>query len=344
MGKNRHQHFVPKIYQQGFSESIDRGWFIYRLDKNNKTLKPEKISIKDSLVKKKIYSLENVELNIELIIEEALSQLESDMAAVIKKISNCEELTPEDLSIFIDFIMIQRKRSLISLQNLKEQILKVNELFNKLYLIQLSESIDKAKLENKEYIIFGGKNISVKDYPNIEMGKNEIEKYQIETDKNSILENAFTDIDKFHGVLSQRKWFFIINTNKDNIFITSDFPVYCRPPEDNHIHNINSSWGLEETIFFPVTQNIIAICEKLEENTEQNTFSYSYKKEDIDEKFVDDCNKWTAIASDKYIISSKSEILTKSLNFSDLELFYSNLSKIDATNFGSEFINITSRF
>ena len=28
MGKKKHHHFVPKIYQQGFSETIDRGSFI----------------------------------------------------------------------------------------------------------------------------------------------------------------------------------------------------------------------------------------------------------------------------------------------------------------------------
>ena len=43
MGKNTHQHFVPKFYQKGFSENN----LIYSLDKNTKPYKPEKISIRD---------------------------------------------------------------------------------------------------------------------------------------------------------------------------------------------------------------------------------------------------------------------------------------------------------
>ena len=297
MGKNTHQHFVPKFYQKGFSENN----LIYSLDKNTKPYKPEKISIRDSLVKKNIYSLENVESNIEQILEEALSEIEGDMSVIIKKISSCEELSLEDMTKFIYFIAVQRVRSPVYLEEVKEQLLEVNK-------IVASLGID-----------------------------------EIETTKNYILENSFSNIDKIYQVLLQRKWLFLINTNKDSVFITSDFPVYCLPPRDHHLNNINNGWSLEETIHFPITQNIIAICKKVEGKTKKSICSYIYKKNDIEQNFVDTCNKLTAIASDGYIISSKSEVLINSLNFSDLDLKYSNLSKKDTVKMGNGIV-IISRF
>ena len=298
MGKNKHQHFVPKLYQKGFSENN----FIYSLDKTNKPYKPNQISIRDSLVKKNMYSLEKVGLSVELIIEETLSKIEGNMSFIIKKISNCEELTHEDLLKFIHFIAIQRLRSPTCLENLKEQCLKVNE-------VVLKVGIDK-----------------------------------LETTKNDILELAFQNINELGKVLWQKKWTFSINTNQNKLFITSDFPVYCVPPQNQ---NINAGWGIgspDVKIFFPITQNIIAFGQELKGNIKDSVPHYSYIEEEIDERFVDGCNRWTAIASDKYIISSKSEILIESLNFSDLDLLYSNLSKRDTMNINDEIIKFTSRF
>lgn len=220
MNKPKRHHYLPETYLKGFSAD-GRGLWVYHIDRGK--LVPQTIS--DTCVQSYYNAFANEDGTKNIQVEENLSQIESEVATVIKRIDDTRPITGEQKELLAFFVSLQRLR----VPEFEGDVNRIAEhtMTRLIKLSLLNEERAQAALDQfteatgtphgltaKEMVAFGTSNDLC-----------------IKANRNLSLEMMVTMAPEFAAYFVQMEWAFL-RAPKGSMFITTDSPFMLIEPAE----------------------------------------------------------------------------------------------------------------
>lgn len=290
--KKRH-HYLPRFYLNNFSPNKKPG-FIWTYSRDWKI--PKFISTKDVAVEKNFYTFTDKDGNKNVLVEENLASMESDVAPIIKKIIQRKlDFTRKEKDELMSFIalLVTRIKYFRDLINSNKEVY-YKEMYD---IISGNKSLWKKRL----------KGYNEKMDKNIEMSYEEavkeltgFENKELEIRREDHLNLAFKIAYPMANRFSRMQWSYLY-ANGSKKFISSDNPVAASLPGQPK----GTSFGLGTpgvNIFLPISSNVCLLGREI-----GNGIDY-----DIRNREVDHINGLVIARAHKYIFASFSSMMIQS--------------------------------
>lgn len=216
MSNPKRHHFLPRFYLSGFS----RGDYVsvFERDSGEYRVQP----IKDTAVIKHYYSAESAEGKKDPAIEKALSDLETEASAIIRKLDSRERMSDDDrkvLAFFVGFLYARVPEYEATVNEVHEGLLR-----HTLRFMYPNEQVAQERF-GRDLERFG---VTAKDI--VEYVHDD--RYEVTTHRNFSLRSMLDTAPHLAKLFSHMNWAVVHPESDKQAFVTTDSPVCLYPPRD----------------------------------------------------------------------------------------------------------------